>query len=211
MGWYDWFAGFYDASLERLYLPHREEAVAALQLEPTSVVLDLACGTGANWPVLFAGEGPARVIGTDLSAGMLARARERAQAGGWLDRVALLERDARELTEAELLEAGGGRAPDRVICTLGLSVIPEWEAVLAHTLSVCAPGTRVVIYDVYAERWVPQTTMVRWMAQADLDRRIWEALAPAVDPVDHRFLEGSPHVFGGRPWLASGPVTGNRP
>ncbi|NHN42511.1 methyltransferase domain-containing protein [Halorubellus sp. JP-L1] len=62
----------------------RREAVAALELDPGDVVVDLGCGTGANLPFLRDAVGPTgTVVGVDLTAGMLSRARRLVDARGW--------------------------------------------------------------------------------------------------------------------------------
>jgi SAM-dependent methyltransferase len=83
----DWGAYFsataasYDA--EPYAQPWREEAafyLEVLDLPPGAAVLDLGCGTGRH-AVAFARCG-VRAVGVDLAAGMLARARARADAAG---------------------------------------------------------------------------------------------------------------------------------
>lgn len=202
MPWYDLFATFYDHTVERVYRPYRAEAAAALALRPGQAVLDLACGTGPNLEHLV-GEDRA-VFAVDFSAGMLSRARRRVERAGW-DGVHCLQRDARALTLDDLAEARGGPVQlDAVLTTLGLSVIPDWERVLDSTWALLPPGGRYAIFDIYTEAWVPTTSLVRLLARADMTRRTWERLEALGATVEHRFLAGSPHVHGGRPFLAVG-------
>ncbi len=205
MAWYDVFSWFYDLSLERLYRSYRDEAVAALNPAAGSTVIDLACGTGQNLPHLIAAMGDGgRVIGVDFSAGMLARAKKRVQKAQW-QHVTLLERDARELTASDLEAACGGPvAVDGVLCALGLSVIPDWERVFEQTFALLRPGGRYVIFDVHAERWVPQTSIVQLMARADLKRKVWEPLEACSTDFELRWVTGSPHIHGGRTFIATG-------
>ena len=68
----------------RLYARWQRMAVDRLELAPGDTVVDVACGTGLNLPLLQAVVGPSgRIIGIDLSAEMLAHAHERVRAGGW--------------------------------------------------------------------------------------------------------------------------------
>ncbi|MES2642160.1 MAG: methyltransferase domain-containing protein [Myxococcota bacterium] len=194
MSWYDTFATFYDGSVERFYRDYRAGVINAMGLAPGQRALDLACGTGPNLPLLAAAVGPTgSVLGVDFSAGMLARAGTRVAE---LPQVTLLQRDARTLTPADIGPI------DAIVSTLGLSVIPDFEAVLAATWSLLAPGGRFVIFDVYAERWVPASSWIKLIAQADLYRRPWEVLEGLGATVERRWLDGSPHVHGGRPYLA---------
>jgi len=62
----------------------RARAVAALDLRPGDVVLDVACGTGACFPYLEERIGSSgRIIGVELSSDMLDLACKRVNAAGW--------------------------------------------------------------------------------------------------------------------------------
>src|ERR1700734_3875316 len=53
----------------------RLRAVQALGLRPGGTVIDIACGTGLNFPLLQKAVGPGgRIVGVDLTDAMLARA-----------------------------------------------------------------------------------------------------------------------------------------
>src|SRR6201989_2825180 len=56
----------------------RRRAVQALGLRPGHSVIDIACGTGLNFPLIEEAIGPdGRIVGVDLTDAMLARARDR--------------------------------------------------------------------------------------------------------------------------------------
>src|ERR1700728_2574877 len=62
----------------------RLRAVQALGLRPGDTVVDIACGTGLNFPLLEKVVGPGgRIVGVDLTDAMLARAQDRIAANGW--------------------------------------------------------------------------------------------------------------------------------
>jgi len=62
----------------------RRIATARLELQPGDVVLDVACGTGLNFPLLEDGIGPqGSLIGVDQSPDMLAVARDRVARHEW--------------------------------------------------------------------------------------------------------------------------------
>lgn len=208
MAWYDVFASFYDSTVERVYRPYRSEAVAAMGLKQGQCVLDLACGTGPNLEHLVSAVGPSgSVFAVDLSEGMLARASRRVERANW-NRVYCLQRDARKLALDDLSAARGEQVQlDAMLTTLGLSVIPDWQDVLAATWSMLPQGGRYVIFDIYAERWVPTSSLVTRVAQADLKRQPWRFLEQLGARVEHRVLPGSPHLHGGRPYLAVGTKT----
>ncbi len=203
MPWYDWFATYYDHTVERVYAPYRAETVAALQAAPGDHVVDLACGTGPNFEHLVAAVGDrGRVIGVDFSAGMLARASRRAVQNGW-PQVSTLQQDARTVRQEDLDAACG--VPVQlagVLVTLGLSVIPDWEAVVRQMYDRLQPGGRFVVFDIHTQRWVPTTWIVKLTAQADPRRRAWPLLEKLGAEVTWRYMDGSPHVHGGTPYLA---------
>jgi tRNA A58 N-methylase Trm61 len=94
---YDRWARLYDWNpVLDLVRPARRRAVAALGLTPGDTAVDMGTGTGANLPYLRGAVGPdGRVVGIDLSPGMLQRARRRVERHGW-DNVKLLEGDIRD-------------------------------------------------------------------------------------------------------------------
>lgn len=94
---YDHWAGYYDWNPAlALVWRARAHAVAAMDLDPGDTVVDMGTGTGANLPHLRRAVGSrGRVIGIDVSPGMLAQARGRIGRQGW-DNVGVLRGDVRE-------------------------------------------------------------------------------------------------------------------
>lgn len=205
MAWYDWFASFYDASVEGFYRDARQAALDQLRVHEGATVLVLACGTGQDFEVVAPAVGAGgRVIGLDFSPGMLKKAARRIEQRGW-DHVTLVEADARTVS-AEQLEAAVG-APvqlDAVLVCLGMSVLPDWEQVFHQAWELLRPGGRFVIFDVYADRWVPQTSWIKLIAQADVYRKVWEPLEGVADDFSRDHLPGSPHLHGGNLYLSAG-------
>jgi demethylmenaquinone methyltransferase/2-methoxy-6-polyprenyl-1,4-benzoquinol methylase len=83
---YGWLASIYDwANLEGLlYADARACAIELLGLRPGARVLDVACGTGANFALIEARIGPSgELVGIDLTQRMLDRARGRIASEGW--------------------------------------------------------------------------------------------------------------------------------
>src|SRR5712692_10249923 len=61
----------------------RLRAVQALGLRPGDSVVDIACGTGLNFPLLEVMIGPdGCIVGVDLTDAMLARAQDRIETNG---------------------------------------------------------------------------------------------------------------------------------
>jgi predicted TPR repeat methyltransferase len=92
-----------------------------------ALVLDLGCGTGLSGAILR--EASARLVGVDLSSGMLAKARER----GLYD----------DLVHAEIGDYLEGVAPGSVDLVLALEVfiyVGELERVVARCAAALVPG-----------------------------------------------------------------------
>lgn len=111
----------------------------SLALKRGQVVLDVCCGTGELFPYLYDGVGPeGSIVGCDLSAAMLRRARRRIHHGGWHN-ISLFECDAQEFVPPQ--------APDAAIFSICLSAIPWRLNVFDHVISMLEPGARVVVID----------------------------------------------------------------
>ena len=119
---YGWVASIYDwANLEgALYADARARAIELLDLRPGARVLDVACGTGANFALIERRIGPSgQLVGVDVTPQMLHRAGARVTRAGWSN-VRLREGDVCELWPECRTEPF-----DAAVCTLGLSVIPR--------------------------------------------------------------------------------------
>lgn len=169
---YGFLSRFYDASLERLYREARVSAATALAVEPGHVVLDVPCGTGQSLDVLVEAVGAqGRVVGVDLNASMLRKARNRIESHGWPN-VEVIEGDASALDAAQLPAA----TFDRLHVFLGMSVFADPDHTFEQLWSLLRPGGRCVIVDVFAERLGLQGRLVNLTAGADIRRRSWEPL-----------------------------------
>jgi demethylmenaquinone methyltransferase/2-methoxy-6-polyprenyl-1,4-benzoquinol methylase len=117
----------------------RRDTVAALRLPPGSLLLDVACGTG-DLSRLAQRRG-FRVIGADLSAGMLGANR----------------------SGAPLLQADCSRLPfpdgafDGLVCGYALRNFSDLAGALAETARVLRPGGRLAILEVDA----PSSALLR--------------------------------------------------
>lgn len=204
MAWYDFFAGFYDASLEKLYADARQRAAGALALGEASRVLDLPTGTGQSLdPLVERLSEDGVVLGVDLSPGMLTRAKKRAEGKGFADRVRLRQGDVHELDGDLLEEALGVRTVDRLHVFLGLTAFPRHVEAFENLWSLLEPGGRAVVVDVHAETLGFQGRMVNLVARADIRRRAWEPLERLAEDYTRTDLPADLR-FGGNLWLASG-------
>ena len=177
---YSRIARIYDiANLEwLLYAAARTRAVDMLQLQPGARVLDVACGTGANFALIQQRIGPTgELVGVDLTPQMLARARVRIRDRGWSN-VRLYEADICASPPPEL-----GEGFDAVLCTLGLSVIPDWEGAWGAMASLVRPGGRLAVMDAGSpeqgrSRAIPRpfARLLERLFAADCGRQPWRLL-----------------------------------
>lgn len=204
MKWYDVFSNFYDSSLEKLYFNSRVRAVELLELKSGDLLLDVACGTGANFKHIKAKNKETTIYGTDFSQGMLRKAQDHIQKNDWKN-ITLFQADARNLTH-ELIQKEVGKELlfDKVICVLGLSVIPEWEQVVENILALLKENGRIVIVDVFAEKRNFNTWMVEKIAKADLNREIWQTLEQKVHDFHQEYLPVKERKVGGKLFVATG-------
>lgn len=138
---YDRLASVYGL-LEAVYMMRggiRRATVDSLRLGPGGTVLEIGCGTGSNLPLLVERVGPTgRVIGIDVSPGMVAKAERLRRRSGWKN-VELAVRDAAEFEPPESL--------DGVLFSLSYSVLSEQRRVLGRAWDRLAAGGRLAIMD----------------------------------------------------------------
>ena len=158
----------------------RLRAVRALALRAGDSVIDIACGTGLNFPLMEQAIGPdGRIVGVDLTDAMLARAQDRSEANGWSN-VSLVQADAAEFDFPPEVDA--------ILSTYALSQVPECADVIAHGAAALSAGGGWVVLDLkvpdYTPGWLAQlgTAMVRPFASIDdwIVRRPWEAIRAAM-------------------------------
>lgn len=132
----------YDAS--SFHLRQAKEYIHHANLKPGDSVLDLACGTGLVTILARQHVGPAgRVIGIDISSGMLDVARRKTSELG-LD-IEYLEHDITDLDALSLGEF------DVVTCASALLLLQEPLRAIEHWAAFLVPNGRLLI-DVMIER-----------------------------------------------------------
>jgi ubiquinone/menaquinone biosynthesis C-methylase UbiE len=184
---------------------YRRRGVEALDLQQGDTVVELGCGTGANFEALEAAIGPAgTLIGVDLSPQMLEQARERIDRKGWRN-VTLVESD---VARYELPEKVDG-----IVSTFALMLLPSYDDVIRRGAEALAPGGRFVVVDIKAPRSWPEgllravvTLLVRpFGVTLDLrSRHLWESLAQHLSLVlmEERYL-GTTYIAAGEKPAAS--------
>src|SRR3989440_3778755 len=180
----------------------RLRAVQALGLRPDDSVVDVACGTGLNFPLIEEVIGPdGRIVGVDLTDAMLAQAQDRIETKGWSN-ISLVQADAADFDFPTEVDA--------ILSTYALSQVPECAEVIAHGAAALSGGGRWVVLDLKVPantpRWLPRvgTAVVRPFASIDewIQRRPWEAIRAAMqeEMADLSWIElvfGTAYLAGG--------------
>jgi demethylmenaquinone methyltransferase/2-methoxy-6-polyprenyl-1,4-benzoquinol methylase len=158
----------------------RLRAVQALGLRAGDRVVDLACGTGLNFPLVEKAIGPGgRILGVDMTDAMLASARDRVEANGWSN-VSLVQADAVDF-----------RFPpgvDAILCTYALTQVPACAQVIAHGAAALGRGGRWVVLDLKipdsTPAWLSRLGIALVRRSASLDewimRRPWDTIRAAM-------------------------------
>src|SRR5215470_94035 len=180
----------------------RFRAVQALGLRAGDCVVDIACGTGLNFPLIQEIIGrDGRIVGVDLTDAMLARAQDRIDANGWSN-ISLVQADAADFDFPAKADA--------ILSTYALTQVPECAKVIANGAAALSGGGRWVVLDLKVPGktpgWLAQlgTAVVRPFAAIDewIMRRPWEAIRAAMQDelADLSWTE----LFFGTAFLAAG-------
>ncbi|HZZ42047.1 MAG TPA: methyltransferase domain-containing protein [Tepidisphaeraceae bacterium] len=131
---YDVQSSFYDATFGKLVKRRIEEAVRHMNISDTDRVLDLGIGTGASLNY-YPNRG--RIIGVDLSEGMLRECRKKIEARG-LDHATVFRADAMHLPFDD-------DTFDHVFISHVISVVSDPFKLVQEAQRVAKEGARIVI------------------------------------------------------------------
>ncbi len=108
---------------------------------------------------------------------MLRQAQRKVARRQWAN-VQLYWADASSLTWADLGRIGDQPefSIDRVVCTLGFSVIPNWVLAFERSWALLRQGVRYAIMDWHIAGKSRFAALLAQIAAAEMDRRWWEPL-----------------------------------
>lgn len=177
---YDWWSrhprvleSMYDLVLLGRAASLRDRSLETLDVTPGECVLEVGCGYGNSFPALREGVGSnGRLVGLDVSRGMVRSARKRVGERGWRN-VEVVRGDARRPPLAP-------GAFDAAYAAMSLSAVPDPASAIEATRTALGPGGRLVVLDArpfqqwpwrllnrlvvpiseYATDWVPEVDLV---------------------------------------------------
>ncbi len=168
---YDWLTPAYLLGNEKRL---RTKTIEALNLQPGQTVLDVACGTGRNFPLILEKIGPrGRLVGVDYTAAMLTQANEQVKRKGWKN-VELIQSDAARIDFKQKF--------DVALSTLAMGVIPDQRGALDRMVAHVKPDGRIAIGDAkrssrwYGRPWNWLADLLGYGVAEVMTRQTWELL-----------------------------------
>ena len=158
----------------------REAAIQDLHLKPGDIVIDIGCGTGLTFPSLCKAVGPSgKIIGIDISEGMLKQAQQLIAANGWLNV---------ELVNIDISQYDFPIKANGILSSFALILIPDSKKVIAKACQALLPGGRLSILDM---AW-PESWPIYWwhaffwlktfgVTQEIMEAKPWEAIWQEID------------------------------
>jgi demethylmenaquinone methyltransferase/2-methoxy-6-polyprenyl-1,4-benzoquinol methylase len=172
---YDWHMRVYNLVGLRIG-EYRRHAVDVLKLKPGDRVVDLGCGTGLSFPHIMKRIGPdGHLTGVDMTAGMLACARERCDRAGWHNV---------ELVQSEIAAYEFPEKIDAVISTGVMGYVPGYDSVIQSAAQALESDGRLVLLDAkQPDAWPPWLFQLLFKVKKPLglgieyfDNRPWESV-----------------------------------
>lgn len=180
---YDVLSVFYEVTFARIVKRRVESAVKHLNVRPDDVVLDLGIGTGTSLNYFPRDRG--RIIGVDLSSGMLKQCRKKIAEWG-LTNVNVYQANALQLPFAD-------DTFDQVFISHVISVVSDPAALVREAQRVAKPGARILILNHFQssnrlialiEKWLcPLFVHVGWRS----DLALQDVIRATNLEIDYRF------------------------
>jgi phosphatidylethanolamine/phosphatidyl-N-methylethanolamine N-methyltransferase len=165
---YDIHSLFYDATFGRLVKKRIQRAIEHMNIRDSDLVLDLGIGTGVS---LNFYPQHARLVGLDLSAGMLREARKKIAFRG-MDHATVFQGDALYLPFAD-------STFDHVFISHVISVVSDPYRLVREAQRIAKPDARIVIVNHFqstnraialVEKWLcPLCTKLGWRSDLPLN------------------------------------------
>jgi ubiquinone/menaquinone biosynthesis C-methylase UbiE len=130
----------YDLPISHFFGKYKNLAITDSSLKKGDRVLVFCCGTGLDFPSIINKIGESgKIVGVDFSLQMLDKARNRIKKNNWKN-VEVREADVTEFKDNETHYDAG-------VCTLGISIIPDFQKAYNNLLAHVKPNGEVIIGD----------------------------------------------------------------
>ncbi|MDA3952373.1 MAG: class I SAM-dependent methyltransferase [Bacteroidales bacterium] len=131
----------YDLSMNHFFARMKRKAFNDSSLKNGDCVLVFCCGTGLDFPHILRKIGKnGKIIGVDFSTEMLKKAKEKIRKNNW-ENIELIEADITKYEDKLDIKADVG------VCTLGMSIIPEYKTAYYNLLSNVKKQGEIIIGD----------------------------------------------------------------
>ena len=139
----------YDFSLPPFFIKWKRKAFNESSLKNGDKVLVFCCGTGLDFPHILDKIGKdGKIIGVDFSSEMLESAKDKIRKNNW-ENIELIEADITNFENKLNIKADVG------VCTLGMSIIPDYEAAYRNLLFNVKKQGEIIIGDMQlASGWL---------------------------------------------------------
>jgi len=134
-------ARHYDMSMNHFFNKVKEKAFSHSSLKSGDTVLVFCCGTGLDFPhILRRIVQGGKIIGVDFSREMLDQAQRKISRNGWSN-IELVHADVTTFHKMLTPKADAG------VCTLGMSIIPDFKAAYHNLISNIKEEGEIIIGD----------------------------------------------------------------
>lgn len=134
--WYDIVTRYGSLGFDKFF---RKKVIENAGIKKSYVVADVACGTGLNFPFLIEAVGKeGKIYGIDVTAAMLDKAKQKITGNDWKN-IELIHRDVSTWKTNQKF--------DTIICTIGLSEIPNYEKGIDNIYRMLKRNGKFVIWD----------------------------------------------------------------
>ena len=131
----------YDLSMNHFFAKMKKKAFNDSSLKNGDRVLVFCCGSGLDFPHILRKIGKdGEIIGVDFSSEMLKKAKNKIRKKNWKN-VKLIEVDITKFDDKFDIKADVG------VCTLGMSIIPEYKVAYRNLLSNVKKHGEIIIGD----------------------------------------------------------------
>lgn len=154
---------FYDLT-RKFYLLGRDRLIRRLAPPPGGQVLEIGCGTARNLVQAARRYPDAVFYGIDISAEMLATARQVVGRAGLAHRIHLARADAAAFDPVMLF---GVSCFPRIFASYSLSMIPAWPQAIDRAMASLPPGGELHIVDFGGQERLPtwfRGILRKWLA-----------------------------------------------